>query len=104
MRAATLVVAILAPALCAGGGAGTLRTGASLVLSATRPSTMSPKWMASPWFGPESFWVVVRQSLTLSAASSRFPASKYACARSGRTYERGDAPPGPVVARPYLGL
>jgi Ca-activated chloride channel family protein len=32
MRAATLVVAILAPALCAGGGAGTFRTGTSLVL------------------------------------------------------------------------
>jgi Ca-activated chloride channel family protein len=32
MRTASLVVAILAPALCAGGGAGTFRTGTSLVL------------------------------------------------------------------------
>ena len=32
MRAGTLVIAILAPALCAGGGAGTFRAGTSLVL------------------------------------------------------------------------
>ena len=32
MRTASLVVAILVPALCAGGGAGTFRTGTSLVL------------------------------------------------------------------------
>jgi hypothetical protein len=56
MRAAALVIAILAPALCAGAGAGTFRAGASLVL--VNVSVLDPRDRPVTNLSPDQFHIL----------------------------------------------